>query len=67
MVINHVRSQGYTLQGPVRISFRRDGDRRAGDFEIKSRTEKTASPSAPAHPAASSAPFRPPASCSIAT
>ena len=28
VVINHVRSQGYTLQGPVRISFRRAGDRR---------------------------------------
>jgi hypothetical protein len=48
VVINHVRSQGYTLQGPVRISFRRDDERRAGDFEIKSRTEKTADPSAPA-------------------
>lgn len=43
VVINHVRSQGYTLQGPVRISFRRDEDRRAGDFEIMSRTEKTVS------------------------
>lgn len=52
VVINHVRSQGYTLQGPVRISFRRDGDRRAGDFEIKSRTEKSSSPAAPAHQAA---------------
>ena len=52
VVINHVRSQGYTLQGPVRISFLRDGDRRAGDFEIKSRTEKTLSPPASAQPAA---------------
>jgi hypothetical protein len=50
VVINHVRSQGYTLQGPVRISFRRDDERRAGDFEIKSRTEKTSAPSAPAQP-----------------
>jgi hypothetical protein len=48
VVINHVRSQGYTLQGPVRISFRRDEERRAGDFEIKSRTEKASAPSAPA-------------------
>ena len=47
VVINHVRSQGYTLQGPVRISFRRDEERRAGDFEITSRTEKSPSPSAP--------------------
>ena len=30
VVINHVRSQGYTLQGPVRISFRRDEEHRAG-------------------------------------
>ena len=36
VVINHVRSQGYTLQGPVRISFRRDEELRAGDFEITS-------------------------------
>lgn len=48
VVINHVRSQGYTLQGPVRISFRRDEERRAGDFEIKSRTEKSSTPAQPA-------------------
>ena len=47
VVINHVRSQGYTLQGPVRISFRRDEERRAGDFEIKSRTEKASAPAQP--------------------
>jgi len=41
VVINHVRSQGYTLQGPVRISFRRDAERKAGDFDITSRTEKS--------------------------
>jgi hypothetical protein len=50
VVINHVRSQGYTLQGPVRISFRRDEEARAGDFEITSRTEKASAPSAPAQP-----------------
>jgi hypothetical protein len=49
VVINHVRSQGYTLQGSVRISFRRDSEIRAGDFEIDSRTEK-ASGSAAAPP-----------------
>ncbi|GAP54005.1 FhaA domain-containing protein [Arthrobacter sp. 92] len=49
VVINHVRSQGYTLQGPVRISFRRDEAVRAGDFEITSKTEKKAS-GAPAQP-----------------
>ncbi|NUS35503.1 MAG: DUF3662 and FHA domain-containing protein [Pseudarthrobacter sp.] len=41
VVINHVRSQGYTLQGPVRISFRRESGLRAGDFEIASATEKS--------------------------
>ena len=50
VVINHVRSQGYTLQGPVRISFRRDEEHRAGDFEITSRTEKASAPSVPAQP-----------------
>jgi len=40
VVINHVRSQGYILQGPVRISFRRDTGLRAGAFEIASTTEK---------------------------
>ncbi|MET1065632.1 MAG: DUF3662 and FHA domain-containing protein [Arthrobacter sp.] len=59
VVINHVRSQGYTLQGPVRISFRRDEERRAGDFEIKSRTEKSTSPSAPAQPAHGGMPAAP--------
>ena len=61
VVINHVRSQGYTLQGPVRISFCRDGDRRAGDFEIKSRTEKTSSPAQPGtHTGTPAAPTRQP-------
>jgi hypothetical protein len=50
VVINHVRSQGYTLRGSVRISFRRDEEIRAGDFEIDSKTEK-ASGSAAAPPA----------------
>ena len=49
VVINHVRSQGYTLRGSVRISFRRDEEIRAGDFEIDSKTEK-ASGSAAAPP-----------------
>ncbi len=52
VVINHVRSQGYTLQGPVRISFRRDEEHRAGNFDITSRTEKSSAPSAPAQPGA---------------
>ncbi|MEO3931491.1 DUF3662 and FHA domain-containing protein [Micrococcaceae bacterium Sec7.4] len=61
VVINHVRSQGYTLQGPVRISFRRDEERRAGDFEITSRTEKSPSPAQPAaHGGMPAAPTRQP-------
>jgi Protein of unknown function (DUF3662)/FHA domain len=62
VVINHVRSQGYTLQGPVRISFRRAEELRAGDFEIASSTEKTTGgSSAPApRPAMPAAPSRPP-------
>jgi hypothetical protein len=52
VVINHVRSQGYTLQGSVRISFRRDEAIRAGDVEITSKTEHASgSPAAPAQPA----------------
>ncbi|UUL76794.1 DUF3662 and FHA domain-containing protein [Pseudarthrobacter sp. Fe7] len=47
VVINHVRSQGYTLQGPVRISFRHDAGLRAGDFEIASATEKSQGSGAP--------------------
>lgn len=50
VVINHVRSQGYTLQGPVRISFRRDEAHRPGDFEITSKTEKASGPAAAAPP-----------------
>jgi FHA domain-containing protein len=62
VVINHVRSQGYTLQGPVRISFRRDEAHRPGDFEITSKTEKASGPAAAAPPRANvpAAPSRQP-------
>ena len=50
VVIQHVRSQGYILQGPVRISFRHDGAQREGHFEITSRTEKSDGAAAPAAP-----------------
>lgn len=60
VVINHVRSQGYTLQGPVRISFRREEELRAGDFEIVSRTEKATGAPAPARPTVPAAPSRQP-------
>jgi pSer/pThr/pTyr-binding forkhead associated (FHA) protein len=60
VVINHVRSQGYTLQGPVRISFRRQEELRAGDFEIVSRTEKATGTPGPSRPGVPAAPSRPP-------
>ncbi|HSU45980.1 MAG TPA: DUF3662 and FHA domain-containing protein [Arthrobacter sp.] len=61
VVINHVRSQGYILQGPVRISFRRDGELRAGDFEIASSTEKSqGSAGTPPRPNVPAAPSRQP-------
>jgi hypothetical protein len=60
VVINHVRSQGYTLQGSVRISFRRSEELRAGDFEIVSSTEKAKAGAAPPRPNLPAAPTRPP-------
>ncbi|MCQ1946339.1 MULTISPECIES: DUF3662 and FHA domain-containing protein [unclassified Arthrobacter] len=46
VVIKHARSQSYTLQGPVRVSFTRDSSLKAGVLEVDSSTEK--SPSAQA-------------------
>lgn len=60
VVIKHVRSQGYTLQGPVRISFLREESHRAGSFEIVSKTEKSAGPAAPHRPGVPAAPRREP-------
>jgi hypothetical protein len=60
VVINHVRSQGYTLQGPVRISFRRDSALRAGDFEIASSTEKSQAGARQPRPNVPAAPSRQP-------
>jgi len=65
VVIAHIRSQGYTLHGPVRISFRRDESIRPGDFEIASKTEKgsgaaAAPASAPARSSVPAAPSRQP-------
>ncbi|MFJ5697133.1 FhaA domain-containing protein [Arthrobacter sp. NPDC093139] len=62
VVINHVRSQGYTLQGPVRISFRHDEANRPGDFEITSKTEKASGAAQAAAPRANvpAAPSRQP-------
>ncbi len=47
VVIQHVRSQGYILQGPVRISFIHDEAQREGHFEITSSTEKSNAPATP--------------------
>lgn len=40
VVINHARSQGYVLQGPVRVAFNHLDDLRPGQFEVLSSTEK---------------------------
>lgn len=62
VVIRHVNSQNYTLQGPVRVSFTRDPELKAGIFEVQSRTEKSSEPSAAApRPQQPSAPARQPA------
>ncbi|WP_434995423.1 FhaA domain-containing protein [Arthrobacter sp. Ld5] len=48
VVIAHVNSQQYSLQGPVRVSFEHDPELRAGVFEIDSSIEKqTAAPRSP--------------------
>ncbi|MEW1821034.1 DUF3662 and FHA domain-containing protein [Arthrobacter sp. NPDC080031] len=59
VVIQHVRSQGYILQGSVRISFRHDDAQREGHFEITSRTEKSDGAAAP-RPVVPAAPNREP-------
>ncbi|AIY02395.1 hypothetical protein ART_2796 [Arthrobacter sp. PAMC 25486] len=61
VVINHARSQGYVLQGPVRVAFNHQAELRAGQFEVLSSTEKEGaapSQSAPAQ-APQNAPARP--------
>lgn len=58
VVIAHVNSQQYSLQGPVRVSFEHDPELRAGVFEVDSSIEKQAAVrrsdtgSVPATPAA---------------
>lgn len=41
VAIRHARSQGYTLQGPVRVAFTQDLELKAGSFKILSSTEKS--------------------------
>lgn len=43
VVINHSRSQGYILQGPVRVAFNHQAELRTGHFEISSATHKDGS------------------------
>ncbi|MBG6191447.1 hypothetical protein IWX64_002409 [Arthrobacter sp. CAN_A212] len=50
VVIKHVNSQGYTLRGPVKVSFTRDAELKAGVFEVDSATEKQAGPRRPTTP-----------------
>lgn len=46
VVIKHARSQSYTLQGAVRVSFTRDSALKPGVFEVDSATEKAEAPAA---------------------
>ncbi|MUK00955.1 DUF3662 domain-containing protein [Vibrio cholerae] len=60
VVIAHVNSQQYSLQGPVRVSFEHDPDLKSGVFEIDSSIEKQSAPRRPAGPAAPAVPRRQP-------
>ena len=59
VVINHSRSQGYVLQGPVRVAFNHRAELRPGQFEVLSTTEKENG--APAQVGRATSPARPPA------
>ncbi|WP_285727942.1 FhaA domain-containing protein [Psychromicrobium xiongbiense] len=41
VVIRHARSQGYTLQGPVRVSFTRDAALKPGEMRVISSIERS--------------------------
>ncbi|MFJ3957339.1 FhaA domain-containing protein [Arthrobacter sp. NPDC090010] len=62
VVIQHAKSQGYTLPGPVRVAFVRESEIKPGEVQIQSRADRsqgTASGGAPRPPApARSAPPR---------
>lgn len=58
VVINHSRSQGYVLQGPVRVAFNHHQELRAGQFEVASSTEKEGARQSPAQ-SPMAAPARP--------
>lgn len=59
VVLNHSRSQGYVLQGPVRVAFNHHDALRPGQFDVVSVTEKETS--ATAGSSRNSSPARPPA------
>lgn len=58
--LNHAKSQGYTLQGAVEVSFRKDSSLRSGDFEIDSTISDAPPASVRPSPAAPAAPPTPP-------
>lgn len=60
VVIKHVNSQNYTLRGPVRVSFVRDMDLKAGVLEVDSTTEKAGQSRQATAPKAPAAPTRRP-------
>ncbi|MBQ1443132.1 MAG: DUF3662 and FHA domain-containing protein [Renibacterium sp.] len=54
VAIRHARSQGYTLQGPVKVSFTQTVENKSGEFQVLSNTEKSngqAQQAQPAYPA----------------
>ncbi|KHE73868.1 signal peptide protein [Kocuria marina] len=61
VVIRHARSQAYTLQGAVRVSFTRQSELEAGDFAILSSFERTSTPEVPADAGTSARAPQPPA------
>jgi len=61
VVIRHARSQAYTLQGAVRVSFTRQSELEAGHFDILSSFERTSTPEVPADAGTSARAPQPPA------
>ena len=60
VAVQHARSQSYTLQGPVRFSFKHDGELKPGSFEVTARSEKGEAAPAPGRPRIPTAPPRQP-------
>lgn len=60
VAVKHARSQRYTLQGPVTVSFNRDESTRGGSFTIDATMEKAAAGTPATPPRAPEAPPRPP-------